>query len=285
MRRDIRPIDADDIGSLRSFLDLHPDTTLFLRSNLAEAGLHDALHPFGGKWVGAFEGAALAAVAAHFNGGNVVVAGRPGIEEAARLAVRLSARPVRGVIGPWRDACAAREALALHDDPVLESREVLYRLELDRLVLPESMTSGRVRCRRSSGSELDSLVAWRVAFEIESLAKEPSSALSAAAFESINRAHEMERLYVLEDGEAAAVASSAFNAWADGIVQVGGVFTPPELRGRGHGRAVVAGSLLDASARGAHRAVLFTREENRAAQRAYAALGFEHVGDYGLLLY
>jgi ribosomal protein S18 acetylase RimI-like enzyme len=46
---------------------------------------------------------------------------------------------------------------------------------------------------------------------------------------------------------------------------------------------VVAGSLLDARAQGVARGVLFTAEENRPAQRAYQALGFRVVGDYGLL--
>jgi predicted GNAT family acetyltransferase len=66
-------------------------------------------------------------------------------------------------------------------------------------------------------------------------------------------------------------------------VQVGGVWTPPARRGRGYARAAVAGSLLDARARGVTRGVLFTAQENRPAQRAYEALGFQVVGDYGLL--
>src|SRR2546425_12835478 len=68
------------------------------------------------------------------------------------------------------------------------------------------------------------------------------------------------------------------------IVQIGGVWTPPELRGRGYGRAVVAGSLLAARERNVRRAVLFADPRNTAAQRAYLVLGFELVGDYGLVL-
>src|SRR5206468_11065013 len=68
------------------------------------------------------------------------------------------------------------------------------------------------------------------------------------------------------------------------IVQIGGVWTPPELRGRGYGRAVVAGSLLAARERNVRRAVLFADPRNTAAQRAYLALGFRIAGDYGLVL-
>jgi predicted GNAT family acetyltransferase len=83
--------------------------------------------------------------------------------------------------------------------------------------------------------------------------------------------------------DGAPVAYRQFNATLPEVVQVGGVWTPPSLRSRGYARAVVAGSLLAARAEGARRGVLFTGEENVAAQRAYAAIGFRRVGDWGLL--
>ena len=98
MAPSIRPIFTHDLAALAVFLDEHPDTTLFLRGNLADAGLENEAHPFGGVWVGAFDGHVLVGVATHFNGGNVVVAGGEGTAESARLAVRTSGRPVRGNI-------------------------------------------------------------------------------------------------------------------------------------------------------------------------------------------
>ena len=79
------------------------------------------------------------------------------------------------------------------------------------------------------------------------------------------------------------MAYQQFNATADDTVQVGGVWTPPALRNRGYGRAVVAGALLTARAEGARRGVLFTAETNVAAQRAYEALGFARSGDWALV--
>ena len=67
-------------------------------------------------------------------------------------------------------------------------------------------------------------------------------------------------------------------------VQVGGVWTPPELRRRGYGRCVVAASLLDARSEGVEKAILFTPERNIASQKAYTALNFQHIGDYRLVL-
>jgi predicted GNAT family acetyltransferase len=83
--------------------------------------------------------------------------------------------------------------------------------------------------------------------------------------------------------EGKPVARSAFSGQLPDTVQIGGVYAPPELRRRGYGRGVVAGSLVDARARGVTRAILFT--ENPAARAAYLALGFRVVGDYGIVLF
>ena len=90
-------------------------------------------------------------------------------------------------------------------------------------------------------------------------------------------------MWVLED-QSTPVAMTAFNAALPDTVQVGGVFTPEDQRGRGHARSVVAGSLLDAKQKGATEAILFTEVDNIPAQKAYESLGFEQVGDYGMVV-
>lgn len=106
----------------------------------------------------------------------------------------------------------------------------------------------------------------------------------AAARSEIARLEEIRSQWILlESGRP--VAYSAFNARLPDVVQIGGVWTPPELRGRGYARAVVAGSLLEARREGVYRAVLFTGVENVAARRAYEAIGFRVVGDYGLVIF
>ena len=65
---------------------------------------------------------------------------------------------------------------------------------------------------------------------------------------------------------------------------MGGVYTPSESRGRGYARAVVAAALLDVRAEGAGDAILFTDDDNQAAQTAYRAIGFRPIGDYRIVL-
>jgi predicted GNAT family acetyltransferase len=62
-------------------------------------------------------------------------------------------------------------------------------------------------------------------------------------------------------------------------VQLGGIYTPPQLRGQGCARRLVAGMIRQS---GAERAVLFTKDA--AARRAYLAVGFEVCGTFGLAL-
>jgi len=86
---------------------------------------------------------------------------------------------------------------------------------------------------------------------------------------------------LVADGQLA--AASRFNSQLPDAVQIGGVYTPPALRGRGYARAVVAGSLVEARAGGVARAILFTA--NPAALAAYVAIGFRVVGDYALVVF
>ena len=81
------------------------------------------------------------------------------------------------------------------------------------------------------------------------------------------------------------VSSGCFNARLPDTVQLGGIFTPREERSRGHARKLVAGMLRVARDEGATRGVLFTNDDNVAAIRAYTALGFQRVGNYGLVLW
>jgi predicted GNAT family acetyltransferase len=119
---------------------------------------------------------------------------------------------------------------------------------------------------------------------VEALGEQDSSHLREHTRASMERYLEEGHTWVLEHrGEP--VACSSFNTAIKEAVQVGGVWTPPELRSRGYGRAVVAASLLDARAEGVTTAILFTPEDNIPAQRAYEALGFCHIGSYRIVLF
>jgi predicted GNAT family acetyltransferase len=154
---------------------------------------------------------------------------------------------------------------------------------LDDLIVPDDLASGQVTGRRIEPRDLELITRWTVAYSIEAIGAIENHQLWEKCQSSVERSLKAGHTWVLER-QREPVACSSFNAAIQEAAQVGGVWTPPELRRRGYGRAVVAASLLDARSEGVDKAILFTGESNVAAQRAYTALGFRHIGDYRILL-
>jgi len=283
---ELRLLRPGDEAALDTFLARHADTSMFLRSNARSGGLSDRGQPMQATYVAVLDGERIRGVAAHCWNGMVLVQAPDPADAAAvaREAVRHSRRTVTGFSGPWSQVVAAREALGLGAAPTTkDSRDELYVLDLTRLVVPPELASGKVRCRHPTESELELLVDWRVRFAVEALGATDGPDLRQASRDDVRLQHERGTDWLLLAG-AAPVSYSVFNAMLPDIVQIGGVWTAPEFRGRGYARSVVAGSLLSARKQGIARAVLFADPANAAARRAYLFLGFRIVGDYGLVL-
>jgi N-acetylglutamate synthase-like GNAT family acetyltransferase len=125
--------------------------------------------------------------------------------------------------------------------------------------------------------------AWRVAYSVESLGEHDTPEVWSDCRAQVERLIASRQAWILEEGSRP-VATSALNSTFEDLVQIGGVYTPPALRSRGYGRAVVAGSLLDLEAEGVRQAILFTGDANLSAQKAYLALGFQRIGDFRMIL-
>lgn len=281
-----RTLKPGDEGTVASFLAGHADSSMFLRANLRAGGLVDRGETFQATWAGAFAEGALVGVAAHAWNGNLLVQAPRALTEVVRAAAAASPRPVAGLLGERAQVIAARDALGLSRRPAsFDSHDDLFALDLGRLVVPEPLAAGRVCCMRATSAEREVLVGWRCAYRIELLGDRPDDpGLRAASATEVDTWLADEGAFVLvEDG--APVACAAFNARLPDCVQIGGVFTVPGRRGRGHGRAAVAGALLRARDLGVWRTILFTGRDNEPARRAYRALGYEVVGDFGIVFF
>lgn len=280
----IRILQPGDEEALEAFLLRRVESSMFLIGNMRASGLVDGGRPYQGTYAAAFEGGRIVGVVAHYWQGNLVLQAPAHLEDLSRAASRSSGRPLRGLIGPDPQVRAARLVFDISDRSVqLDELEKLYSLALADLVVPSGLQSGELRGRRIEPHDVPLMVEWHVAFAGEALGEDESPRLRERVRAGVERQMRQGHFWLLEDrGEP--VACSAFNTVIREAVQVGGVWTPPELRNRGYGRTVVAASLLDARAGGAETAILFTGEGNLPAQRAYEALGFRHVGDYRLLL-
>jgi RimJ/RimL family protein N-acetyltransferase len=279
---DIRILDNSDQSKLEAFLTGHRDSSMFLRSNARRGGLvyHDA--PFHALYAGAIEGGRIIGVVAHAWTGMVLLQCPGKIDDLARKCIAWSGRKVTGFAGPVKQVRRAQLALGLANAPAkMDEEEWLYALDLAELQIPEALTNGEIRCRAPLPKERDLLCQWRSAYDIETLGSTDSEETRNRAGAALDRQVEEGNAWVaIRDGEL--VSLSAFNATLPDIVQLGGIYTPPEHRGRGYAKASVAASLVAARQRGASRAVLFTG--NPSAARSYEAVGFRRLGDYGLVL-
>jgi len=285
MTTNLRPLAAGDEARLEAFLVRHADTSMFLRSNARAAGLDYRGEAYQGTYVAALDGDAIVAVAAHtWNGMIMVQAPTMALDDVVRGAVRASGRDVTGLSGPYAQVLAGRRALGLNDVPAsMDAKERLFRLELDGLVVPGPLARGEVRCIRPRDEDRALITEWRVDYCVEALGDHETPALREICRRDIERVIARRSCFVLLDAASTVVAYTGFNAELPDCVQIGGVFTPKPLRRRGHAQAAVAGSLLVARDSGVTRSILFTSEDNVAATRAYLALGYEIVGDYGLV--
>jgi GNAT superfamily N-acetyltransferase len=274
-----------DEERLLAFLERHPNTTMFLRGNLGRAGIVDRGQRFGGFYAAALDGTKVVGAVAHFWNGNLAVEAPDGLEEVVRAVVAASGRPVNGVLGSWGQMQTVLHTLGLEaETAVYASREALFALALSELQAPALLDRSDVHCRPPRADDLERLVPWSAAYNVETLGSSPGPELTERVRTGLTEMHKAGTHWVLEvTGDI--VAYGAFNATLPDCVQIGGVFTPPELRGRGYARAVVAGSLIEARSKGTLRSVLFTGEHNTPAQSAYRALGFQRVGDYGITLF
>ena len=278
----IRQLATGDELRLEAFLASHRDSSMFLRSNARRAGLGYAGERFQAIYAGAFRDGVMVGVVAHgWNGMLLIQAPELG-DELARACLGWSQRPVSGLTGPLEQVRQVTAALRLDTtNAKFRSDDWLYALDLVELVVPPELATGATLSRPPLEAERERLHAWRLAYDIELLGSTDSVETRARTAAALDRQVTDGAVWVAVD-RGLPVSIAAFTAVLPDIVQLGGIYTPPELRGWGFARVAIAGSLLAARERGVTRAVLFTANPN--AVRTYEALGFRRIGDYALIL-
>ncbi|HKP62613.1 MAG TPA: GNAT family N-acetyltransferase [Polyangiales bacterium] len=275
-----RQLDERDRSAAEAFLVKHRDSSMFLRSNIRRAGFTFSGRPFEATYMAVFDAGRIVAVIAHSWNGMLMVQAPVEAEALAHALVRASGRRVTGFSGPREQVRHVRTALGLLEAPAqMDEDEDLYGLQLEALRVPARMEE--IVCRPAQPQDRDTLLQFRLAYEIEALG-------------GGDDAQSRERVATFLDAQLAAghvwvalaagklVSLSAFNAALPDIVQLGGIFTPPEQRGRSYAKHAVGAQLLAARSAGANRSVLFTK--NPSAVRCYEALGFVRLSEFALVL-
>ncbi|MEV7011298.1 GNAT family N-acetyltransferase [Streptosporangium sp. NPDC051022] len=197
-------------------------------------------------------------------------------EEAVRelAAVLIEAeRKVPAVTGPL---VLAETFAAAWWRPGLERRsERLYRL--GSLVPPSHLPEGGART--ASGEDLELLVEWTTAFQIDAGGHAPPD-LTPLIASRIGR-HEL----VLWEVDGRSVACAGASAPIAGMSRVGPVYTPPEERGKGYGTAVTHAVTAKVRSEGATEVLLFTDLSNPTSNAIYQAIGYRPVADYASIVF
>ncbi|MEM8979462.1 MAG: GNAT family N-acetyltransferase [Pseudomonadota bacterium] len=268
--------------AIESWLSQFPATTMFLRSNLAHMGLGQSEHANSTDfWIAEKAAGEIVGVLGVTKAGWVMAqfAQETPLDIDAIRAV-LTRYPLCGFNGDMQIMQPLIEGLGIDRNAfqILDD-DVLYTLDLKDLRLPD-LEGAEVR--QAQEHDFDQLVRWREAFEIEALST-PKEMARGRAERSARRLLDQGWSYVLQAsgrGVAQDVAMAGFNAKIADLVQIGGVYTPPTLRGKGYGGAVV-GQMLDMARRdGVGQAILFAATAE--AGRVYERLGFKAIGHYTL---
>jgi GNAT superfamily N-acetyltransferase len=269
---------------LDRFLLQRAESSLLLLSNSRAAGLEYRGKIFQGTYAAWREGDALTGVAAHYWNGMVFFQAPENPAGLFSAVTAASGRECTGIAGPYEQVQEVLpEILRDHSRPAMNGRETLFSLNLGDLAVPRILKNGDVTCRHPSGEEIPAMTDLRIAFMRETAGSDLRESFRQEARDLVIAQQQKNNLWVLE-ARGTITATTAVGAEVCGMVQVGGVYTIPGHRGRGYGRAVVAGSLIEARARGATKAILFTGTDMPAAQKMYRALGFRPIGEYGLVI-
>ena len=264
----LRPVHTHDKDALLAFLQCHEATSLFAMSNIHSGVAMPS-------WLCEREGRIEGFVGLTASG-TLLPQWPQGDWCAARNV--LAGQAITAVLGDDLQCQNCLEALGLGMAPKRLTRlEKGYSLTLDALKMPPVL-GFHLAALRTEDTAL--CTAWRTRFNMEVLALDEGAARALAEQELV-RWLQAKSHWLLWHGKLP-VSLCGFNVMLPEVGQVGGVFTPPELRGQGLARVAVALMLQQAKGRGMRRARLSAASDQ--AARAYIAIGFEFSHHFSVTL-
>ena len=267
----IRATEADR-PEVEAFLMAHVATSMFPLSNLARHGMAGGHRLAMNFWIARRDGAVSDVLGVTEEG---IIMPQCPTGPWGEVAAVLSGRKLLGLLGHAGQVAAIRHFSQFPDAPALSEVEPAYRLTLAEMRMPD--TEG-YHLEPITEATRETVTGWRKAY-LEEVLPVPGEDTAAKASSDIASYIANDSHRVLMQG-GTPVALTGFNATLPQVVQIGGVYTPPEARSRGLARRAVALHLEEARGRGVREALLFAASPQ--ACRAYEALGFTRNGDFAI---
>ncbi|MGA2380167.1 MAG: GNAT family N-acetyltransferase [Spirochaetia bacterium] len=219
----------------------------------------------------------------HTSGGLLLPAFSPAGQDGKELAALLNGlRPmVHSIMGVGRCVDVVEANLPLPPTTRVEYFLMTLAEGTRHPVLPPDPPGLRVR--KAGPYDAESLFPIQKCYELEEVVITPAHFNEAQCMKSLRLALREQLVYVAElDGVP--VSKAATNARGYKVDQIGGVYTVPQERGKGLGKAVVS-ELLKTVFSEKQAACLFVKKHNRSALALYERLGFSPVTDYVISYY
>lgn len=285
----IRQLIDSDRSQADAFLKKHSETCLFMRSNIADAGIVYRGLRYQGDHYGAFESDELIGIIGHYWNGNVMIQMQNNAElpiQLLREAILQNAyqtnRPIRGALGPDDQV----QILLNYKDlkkwkRQYNTKEHLLGLNLNNLVIPDLCHNPDYSIRFPVEEDRDLMIYWRYEFEIETGISQNTPETKERVQQDVQEFMTNGRYWLFEY-QKTPVSFVGFNAVISDTVQPGGVWTPPQHRNKGYARAATAMILqLARDEWDKNKSVIFTA--NPAAEKAYVSLGYQFFGHFALI--
>jgi GNAT superfamily N-acetyltransferase len=263
-----------DLPAIKAFLRTYLATAMFPLANLDQYGMAGG-HPRAMSFWMSRQAGVITDVLAVTDEGMIFPNCPTHAWKACKVA--LAGREICGILGADRQVTGLRQALGLTYAAGQVLTEPHYHLDLAALVLPD--VTG-FALQPIANAPRDLVIGWRRAYLVETMMMQGDN-IHETAIKDIDAYAAADSHFVLFDGDRP-VAMTGFNARLPDTVQVGGVYTPPDLRGRGLARRALALHLARVRAAGVTQAVLFAATAE--AARAYEAIGFTRIGDFGIAM-
>jgi RimJ/RimL family protein N-acetyltransferase len=261
------PADADQLATL---IDREPVTNVYLRSELR-------LDFEVGDWWGAFEDEQLTAVVL---GWSLVVPYIPDVEAASPLAQALAAAAQpRMVVGHRASVMALHNAFR-PPRPARELRDPQPLLVLDAGDLRAAPSPD---VRLSTRDDLEALILAAARMHREEMGVDPLAIDAPAWRTRMISLIERRWSWIWMHGHEV-LFKAELSAWTPEVVQIQGVYTAPQHRGRGIARAGLA-AVCEQVFHDVPRCSLYVNQYNVIAQRVYAHLGFRPADVFATVMY
>ncbi|MCB9733339.1 MAG: GNAT family N-acetyltransferase [Deltaproteobacteria bacterium] len=272
VRDGIRRLTGRDHWEVLGFLRQSPEANAYLLGQIARQALDR--EAVAGVFAGFWRGGALAGIVCV--GSNLVVS-EPCSDDAldafALFAAR-SAYVIRVVVGPDAAVAAFMDRYGREPDAIALERphQILYKV--DRVThLPADPCP---ELRPADVTELEHLLQADLSMVMEELGFDPFSPdLPSFRRGWLRRIREQRSWVVGPLG--APVFKCDHSAVSDDVIQLAGVFTAPESRGRGIARRAIS-AMCELLFREVPCVTLYVHSENARAIRLYESLGFHEAG-------